>query len=128
MPPKTNRRVVIAGIPSDHLQVSHYKMSESEAPEPAAGQVLVRTLLISMDPVSRTRITGKPGGLQIGDVMPSSGLGQVAASNHPDYTEGQIVECQTGWQDYSVHGAEALSPLPGLARYPIISAFTASAA
>ncbi|HEX4890488.1 MAG TPA: NADP-dependent oxidoreductase [Alphaproteobacteria bacterium] len=109
MPAKINRQMVIAGIPVDRLQTSHYTMREAEAPEPAAGQVLVRTLLISMDPVSRTRITGKPGGLQIGDVMPSSGLGQVAASNHPDYTEGQIVECQTGWQDYSVHGAEALT-------------------
>lgn len=109
MPAKINRQMVIAGIPTDRLEVSHYAMREAAVPEPGAGQVLVRTLLVSMDPVSRTRITGKPGGLQIGDVMPGSGLGQVAASKHPDFKEGQVVECQTGWQDYSVHGAEALT-------------------
>ncbi|MCK9994309.1 MAG: hypothetical protein Dbin4_02829, partial [Alphaproteobacteria bacterium] len=74
MAARINRQMVIAGIPADRLQTSHYTMREAAAPEPAAGQVLVRTLLISMDPVSRTRITGKPGGLQIGDVMPGSGL------------------------------------------------------
>lgn len=104
-----NRQMVIAGIPDGRLEVSHYTMREGPIPEPGPGQVLLRTLLISMDPVSRTRITGKPGGLQMGDVMPSSGLGQVVASNHPDFREGQVVEGQTGWQDYSVHNAEALT-------------------
>ncbi len=109
MPAKINRQMVIAGIPTDRLHVSHYKMREAPMPEPEAGQVLLRTLLISMDPVSRTRITGAPGGLQIGDVMPSSGLGQVAASKHPDFKEGQVVECSPGWQEYSVQPAEGLS-------------------
>ncbi len=53
MPPKTNRQVVIAGIPADRLQVSHYRMSEAAVPEPAEGQILVRTLLISMAPIRR---------------------------------------------------------------------------
>lgn len=109
MSAKINRQMMIAVIPQDRLEVSHYAMCEAPVSELGENQTLVRTLLISMDPVSRTRITGAPGGLQIGDVMPSSGIGQVVASRHPDFTEGQIVECQTGWQDYSVHGPEALS-------------------
>ncbi|MFZ5834919.1 MAG: NADP-dependent oxidoreductase [Pseudomonadota bacterium] len=114
MPEKINRQMVIAGIPEGRLHISHYKMREAAVPQPGAGQVLVRTLLISMDPVSRTRITGKPGGLQIGDVMPSSGLAQVVASKHPDFTEGQVVECAPGWQDYSVHGSDALTGIDRL--------------
>ncbi len=109
MPTKINRQMVIAGIPTDHLQVSHYRMQEAVVPEPGDGQVLLRTLLISMDPVSRMRITGAPGGLQIGDVMPSSGLAQVVASKHSGFAEGQVVECAPGWQDYSVQPASALS-------------------
>ena len=109
MPAKINRQVVIAGIPQDRLEVSHYAMREAPVSELDENQTLVRTLLISMDPVSRARITGAPGGLQIGDVMPGSGIGQVEASRHPEFAQGQIVECQTGWQDYSVHGPEALS-------------------
>ncbi|MEQ1889615.1 MAG: NADP-dependent oxidoreductase [Alphaproteobacteria bacterium] len=109
MTAKSNRQMVIAGIPADRLEVSHYTMREAPTPEPGEGQALLRTLLISMDPVSRTRITGNKGGLGIGDVMPSSGLGQVVASRHPDFREGQVVECAPGWQDYSVQSAETLS-------------------
>ena len=109
--------MVIAGIPTDHLQVSHYRMSEAAVPEPAEGQVLVRTLLISMDPIRRSGITGKPGGLQIGDVMPGSGLAQIVASRAAGFSEGQVVECFPGWQDYAVQkpddlsGFERLGPL-----------------
>lgn len=109
MPPKPNRQVVIAGIPTDHLQVSHYKMSEAATPDPAGGQVLVRTLLLSMDPVRRTGITGKPGGLQIGDVMPGSGIGQIVKSRAAGFSEGQVVECYPGWQDYALQKPEELS-------------------
>lgn len=108
MPPKTNRQVVIAGIPGDRLQVSHYKMAEAATPEPAEGQILVRTLLISMDPVRRASITGKSGGLQIGDVMPSSGIGQIVKSRVAGYSEGQVVECAPGWQDYALQKPEEL--------------------
>ncbi len=114
MPNKTNRQMVIAGIPTDRLQVSHYKLHAAAMPEPGAGQVLLRTLLISMDPVSRTRITGAKGGLQIGDVMPGSGLAQVMVSKHADFKEGQVVECAPGWQEYSVQSAEALGPFDRL--------------
>lgn len=102
MPPKTNRQVVIAGIPTDRLQVSHYKMSEAQVPEPAEGQVLVRTLLVSMDPIRRSSITGKPGGMQIGDVMTSSGLAQIVKSRTAGFSEGQVVECFPGWQEYAL--------------------------
>lgn len=109
MPNMINRQMAIAGIPKDRLEVSHYQMREGAVPEPGEGQVLVRTLFISMDPISRARITGQPGGLQIGDVMPSSGLGQIILSRHPDFKEGQVVECSPGWQDYAVQSAGALS-------------------
>jgi len=108
MPTKTNRQVVIAGIPTDQLHVSHYKMSEAVVPEPAEGQVLIRTLLISMDPIRRSSITGKPGGLQIGDVMPSSGLGQIVKSRAAGFSEGQVVECFPGWQDYALQKPDEL--------------------
>ncbi len=108
MPPKTNRQVVIAGIPTDRLQVSHYGMSEAAVPEPAEGQVLVRTLLISMDPIRRASMTGKPGGLQTGDVMPGSGLGQIVKSRTAGFSEGQVVECYPGWQDYALQKPEEL--------------------
>ncbi|MFZ5930576.1 MAG: NADP-dependent oxidoreductase [Pseudomonadota bacterium] len=114
MPVKTNRQMVVAGIPTDRLEVSHYAMREAAAPEPAEGQVLVRTLLLSMDPVRRASITGKPGGLNIGDVMPSSGLAQIIASRHADFREGQVVECYPGWQDYAVQKPDECSPFERL--------------
>lgn len=110
MPASTNRQMVIAGIPKDRLEISHYAMRETPVAEPGEGQVLVRTLLISMDPIRRASITGKPGGLQIGDVMPGSGIGQIVKSRTAGFSEGQVVECAPGWQDYALQKPEELSP------------------
>jgi NADPH-dependent curcumin reductase CurA len=40
--------------------------------------------------------------LAIGDVMRGRGVGQVVASNHPDYAPGDFVQGKLGWQEYSV--------------------------
>jgi len=50
-------------------------------------------------------MTDAPGSLppvQIGEVMRGGALGRVVASNHPRYTEGDIVQGLFGWQDYAV--------------------------
>ena len=90
-------------------------MIETPMPEPGPGQILIRTKWLSLDPYQRGRISAAQNyaaGVKPGGVMQGGGMGEVIASNHPDWKPGDLAESMSvGWQEYSV-----LTPdLPGSA-------------
>jgi NADPH-dependent curcumin reductase CurA len=50
--------------------------------------------------------------VQLGEVMRSSGLGEVIESNHPDFTVGDRVRGMTGWTEYILTTGEGFSKVP----------------
>ena len=76
------------------------------APVPGPGEVLTRTLLLSVDPANRGWMSSTPPsymkGVGIGETVRCSSIDQVIASNHPDFGPGDLVEAMSGWQDYAV--------------------------
>ena len=44
----------------------------------------------------------------IGEVMTGGTVGEVVASQHPDFKEGDIVEDRLGWQEYAIGGGPSL--------------------
>lgn len=84
-------------------------------PVPVAGQVLLRTLFLSLDPYMRGRMNDAPSYapcVQLGEVMTGGAVSQVIASQHPDFQPGDRVMGYTGWQDYAVSNGSGLSRLP----------------
>jgi NADPH-dependent curcumin reductase CurA len=74
-------------------------------PELKEGEVLIRVLYLSMDPTNRVWMRDIPQYLPpvaIGEVMRALGLGRVVASRSSKYSEGDLVQGVTGWQDYLV--------------------------
>lgn len=122
-----NRQWRLASHPRGEAQLDTWSLHDAEMPEPGPGQILVRTQWLSMDPYMRGRIS--PGanytkGVGVGEVMQGGGVGEVVASNHPDWKTGDIAEAMTvGWQEYAV-----LSPdLPGAAKVNKVDAELAPA-
>ncbi|MET4538649.1 NADPH-dependent curcumin reductase CurA [Arthrobacter bambusae] len=72
---------------------------------PAKGEVIVKTMLMSLDPTTRNWLTLKPElmfiPLAVGDVMVGSGLGTVVASADPGFAVGDLVTGMWGWEEYS---------------------------
>jgi len=100
-----NRRVVLASRPKGVPQAGHFRVEEVPVPELGDGEVLVRTLYWSVDPAMRGWVNAAPNYLppvEIGAAMRSFAVGEVAASRHPGYSEGEIVHGLLGWQRYSV--------------------------
>jgi NADPH-dependent curcumin reductase CurA len=96
-------------------------LDEEDVPEIGEGEALVRTLWISIDPTNRPWISDTPTYLPpvgIGEVMRAAGLGRVVASNHPNYSVGQLVQGLTGWQEWFVTSDAApllpVSEIPGV--------------
>jgi len=80
-------------------------------PAPGPGQLLVRTLWLSLDPYMRGRMSDAKSyaaPVEIGQVMVGGAVSRVVASNHPGFAPGDIVEGRTGWQDYALSDGTGL--------------------
>jgi NADPH-dependent curcumin reductase CurA len=95
-----NRQVTLAAKPDGVIEASHFELREVPAPTPAAGDVLVRTLYLSIDPYVRPLLSSSALDF-VGTVVPGDAVGQVVTSNHPWFRPGELVEGILGWQDYA---------------------------
>jgi NADPH-dependent curcumin reductase len=104
MTQKKNRQWILKARPAGKLTGREFGWNEAPMPQPSDGQVLLRTLWLSIDPAQRiwmTRDSYKPA-VPLGDVMESFAVGQVIESHHPDFTPGDVLRGIFSWQDYVV--------------------------
>jgi NADPH-dependent curcumin reductase CurA len=108
-PTKKNRQIRLASRPDGEPSEENFKLVEVEIPKPSPGEMLVRTIYLSLDPYMRGRMNAGPSyaaPVQIGEVMQGESVCEVIESNIPDFRPGDIVVAGTGWQDYSLVGAD----------------------
>ncbi|MEN2738674.1 NADP-dependent oxidoreductase [Microbacterium sp. X-17] len=96
-----NRRWVLTSYAQGAPDESLWTLEDAAIPAIAPGEVLVRTLWLSMDPYLRARLN--PGrGLPLGEVMSSSGIGEVVESRHADWAAGDLISVpDLGWQEFA---------------------------
>jgi len=98
-----NRQFRLAARPVGLAKESDWKMTTEAIADPAEGQVLVKVLMLSLDPAMRGwmnegRSYMPPVG--IGEVMRAGGVGKVVASRNPAFKEGDLVAGGFGIQEY----------------------------
>jgi NADPH-dependent curcumin reductase CurA len=100
-----NNRVVVAKRPDPAVSEACFRLESELRPEPGPGELLIRLLYLSVDPAMRGWIAEGPSyspPVPLGEVMRSFAVGQVAASNHPEYGVGSLVMGLFGWQDWAL--------------------------
>jgi len=111
----TNRGVTLASYPAGFPQESDFAFDEVEVGEPGPGEVLVKSLYVSVDPYQRGRMSTARSyakGLELGDVITSQTLGEVVDSNDSRFEAGDLVVGQLGWQEHAVARGGVLRKLP----------------
>jgi NADPH-dependent curcumin reductase CurA len=109
-----NRRIILARHPVGMPVESDFRLEEGDLPQAGAGEVLVRSLYLSVDPYMRSRMSGQASyarPIQPGEVMVGGVVGEVVESNDPRLEVGDIVEGMLGWQEYAVAHAKSLRKL-----------------
>src|ERR1700738_2446705 len=99
------RQIVLAARPQGKPRLTDFRLEETVIPTPGAGQVLLRVQYLSLDPYMRGRMDdrksyAKP--VPLGGVMEGESVATVIASQHPGYSEGDIVLAQTGWRTHAL--------------------------
>ncbi|WP_034943607.1 NADP-dependent oxidoreductase [Erwinia oleae] len=112
----TNRRIVLASRPHGAPVESNFRLESQHVPTPGAGEVLLRTVWLSLDPYMRGRMSDAPSyvpPIAVNDVMSAGTVAVVEQSNHPDYAAGDWVVSQSGWQDFALSTGNDLFKLSG---------------
>jgi hypothetical protein len=110
-----NHRVLLAQRPEGLVGDDDFTHDVADVPEPGDGEVLVRTEWVGIDATVRTWLSKAEGYIppvEIGEVVRSSGIGRVVASNSPKIAEGALVATLTGWQEYAVVGDDPMLTTP----------------
>ncbi len=82
-----------------------FQLVETELPRAAPGQLLVRTIYLSLDPYVRKAIRGDHPGHTIltdGDVIYGRSVCRVVRSQSDEYRPGDYLVAETGWQQHAV--------------------------
>ena len=117
MPAAMNRRVLLRRRPVGAPRPDDFEVSESPIPTPEPGEILCRTLYLSIDPYMRGRMNAGrsyAASVELGQVMVGGTVSQVMESRHPGFARGDFVVGYAGWQTYAVStgaGVRKLDPL-----------------
>jgi NADPH-dependent curcumin reductase CurA len=106
-----NHQIVLAARPTGLPKEADFRLVESEMPRPRPGEVLVRSLFLSVDPYMRGRMRSNGSytrAVELGEVMTGGIVGRVMESNDPRLGSGEVVEGMLGWQEYATAPAKAL--------------------
>ena len=111
-----NRQIILTELPQGKLAISHFRLTETDSPTPADGEVLLRTRYVSLDAANRAWMQGATyrAALGAGDVMAGGALAEVVESRATHLKPGDLVFADTGWQDYAALQAKHLTKAPDL--------------
>ena len=119
-----NRRWTMASRPVGFPTEADFAFDEVEVGEPGPGQVLVRSLWLSVDPYQRGRMSQMRSyarSLEVGDVITSQTIGEVVKSEDSRYSPGDLVIGQLGWQEYAIERGGKLRLVPGFLDPPTLA-------
>src|SRR6516164_5435698 len=128
------KRIVLASRPVGEPKPSDFRIEEIPVPAPGPGQVLLRTIWLSLDPYMRGRISDAASYAQpvpIGGVIEAGTVCEVIASNNSAFAKGDIVLARAGWQTHALSDGKGLTridpslgPISAAVGVPGMTAYT----
>lgn len=110
-----NLQVRIRSLPAGTVDASHFDVVQAPMPSPADGEVLSRTIYLSLDPYMRKRLAEAFAGrlaLRAGDLMMGRTIGEVISSRDPRFRVGDMVLGRGGWQEFAVEPGSEIEAVP----------------
>ena len=112
--PHLNGRIVLAERPNGLPSKKTLRIETVEVPQINAGEVLLRTIYLSIDPYMRGRMNDAKSyaePVKIDEIMTGQVVAKVESSNIDGFTKGDYVLSSSGWQDYAVSDGSELMNL-----------------
>ncbi len=107
-------QIIVAELPEGTLTSGHFKMREVAMPKPAEGEVLLRTILMSIDAANRSWMQGATyrEAIKAGDAMATYAICEVIESRSDRLAPGDIVAAESTWSEHVALPANKVQKLP----------------
>ncbi|WP_420102667.1 NADP-dependent oxidoreductase [Bosea sp. (in: a-proteobacteria)] len=109
-----NTRIVLASRPEGRPTPANFRLERAPMPSLGDGQVLLKTLYLSLDPYMRGRMSAAKSyaaPVEIGQVMEGGTVAEVVESRDAAFKPGDIVLSYSGWQSHAAVSAKGLRKL-----------------
>jgi NADPH-dependent curcumin reductase len=119
-----NRRILLDKRPHGAPTVQDFRFDEQRIPAPSAGQVVLKTLYLSLDPYMRGRMSDGPSyatPVALGAVMVGGTISRVVTSANSGFQPGDLVMSFSGWQHYEVSDGKILTKLDAKLTQPSLA-------
>lgn len=114
-----NRRILLAAHPRGLPTPADFRLEQAAVPTPAQGEVLLRTLYLSLDPYMRNLMDevgpAYADAVPLGQPMAGGTVSRIVESRNPAFRVGGLVLANAGWQDFALSSGADLLPLDGMA-------------
>ncbi|WP_338761848.1 NADP-dependent oxidoreductase [Massilia sp. METH4] len=110
----TYQRIVLAARPQGEVTPDLFRLETVPLPELADGQLLIRNHYLSLDPYMRGRMDDArsyAAPQPLDETMIGGTVGEVVASRHPSFREGDFVAAMGGWAEMAVSDGAGLRKL-----------------
>ncbi|RKP07525.1 putative zinc-containing alcohol dehydrogenase [Thamnocephalis sphaerospora] len=126
--PTENTQVLLAKRPVGMIKPDEdFKIVKTPLPQPTEGQVLVRSIYLSLDPAMRGWMSDRRSyapPVPLDSVMRGYVIGEVVESKSPKFQPGDLASGLIGWQEYAALDADTLNRIPPLSGSSLAEAFT----
>jgi NADPH-dependent curcumin reductase CurA len=102
---RTGREIHLASRPHGWPTEENFALVTVPVPDPGPGQVLVRNVLMSVDPYMRGRMNDVKSYVppfQLGAALDGAAIGEVIAAETDAFQPGDLVQHGLGWREYAV--------------------------
>lgn len=109
-----NKVILLNKRPVGKPVLGDFKFTSEIIPSPQEGNVLLKTLYVSVDPYLRGRMNDSKSyvpSFELGKPVQSGIIAEVIVSNHPDWKEGDFVSGNLEWKEYQLSNGKSLTKL-----------------
>jgi hypothetical protein len=110
-----NQTILLASRPKGAPTAEQFKFEDREMPRPNTGEVLLKTLYVSVDPYMRGRMNAGKSytpPFEVGQPISGGVIGEVIESQQQELPVGTVVLGSLPWQEYSISNGKGLQPIP----------------
>ncbi|MTI30583.1 NADP-dependent oxidoreductase [Xanthovirga aplysinae] len=120
----TNKKIILKSRPKGMPDLGNFEILSSEMPVPSEGEVLLKSLYVSVDPYIRGRMNDVKSYVEpyrLNEVIRSGVVAEVMESKDEGFKKGDYVTALLGWEKFQTtktKGLEKVDPnLAGLSAY-----------
>ena len=118
----SNQTILLASRPQGKPTAAQFRFEDQPAPRPQDGEVLLKTLFVSVDPYMRGRMNAGKSytpPFEVGAPISGGVVAEVTESRHPRLPVGAVVVGNLAWREYNVSDGRGLQRVPADGAVPV---------